>query len=176
MCKLNFLFYFFRIFWWIESSKEQYLFKMLVFCNIINVFTVSFDQCNASLLNKSVKKLLPNISTVVVLLILQFKSTRIKTSSSYFPSCCSLQDRNMVLGKHGFFVNPSDSVAVIGANITSIPYFQKTGVKGLARSMPTSGALDKYDHLSLLIFYDLALCLTISIRVISAHPTCHSIS
>ncbi|KAE8293942.1 Phosphoglucomutase-1 [Larimichthys crocea] len=48
----------------------------------------------------------------------------------------------MVLGKHGFFVNPSDSVAVIAANITSIPYFQKTGVKGLARSMPTSGALD----------------------------------
>ncbi|XP_056607379.1 phosphoglucomutase-1 [Triplophysa dalaica] len=51
-------------------------------------------------------------------------------------------DRNMVLGKNGFFVNPSDSVAVIGANITSIPYFKKTGVKGLARSMPTSGALD----------------------------------
>lgn len=49
----------------------------------------------------------------------------------------------MVLGKHGFFVNPSDSVAVIGANITSIPYFQKTGVKGFARSMPTSGALDR---------------------------------
>lgn len=59
--------------------------------------------------------------------------------------CCPLsQDRNMVLGKHGFFVNPSDSVAVIAANITSIPYFQRTGVKGLARSMPTSGALDKY--------------------------------
>lgn len=49
----------------------------------------------------------------------------------------------MVLGKHGFFVNPSDSVAAIAANITCIPYFQKTGVKGLARSMPTSGALDK---------------------------------
>lgn len=49
----------------------------------------------------------------------------------------------MVLGKHGFFVNPSDSVATIAANITCIPYFQKTGVKGLARSMPTSGALDK---------------------------------
>lgn len=57
--------------------------------------------------------------------------------------CPSLQDRNMVLGKHGFFVNPSDSVAAIAANITCIPYFQKTGVKGLARSMPTSGALDK---------------------------------
>uniref|UniRef100_A0A3P9AL03 Phosphoglucomutase 1 n=1 Tax=Esox lucius TaxID=8010 RepID=A0A3P9AL03_ESOLU len=50
-------------------------------------------------------------------------------------------DRNMVLGKHGFFVNPSDSVAVIAANLTCIPYFQKTGVKGLARSMPTSVAI-----------------------------------
>lgn len=49
----------------------------------------------------------------------------------------------MVLGKNGFFVNPSDSVAVIAANINTIPYFQKTGVRGLARSMPTSGALDK---------------------------------
>ncbi|NWZ15160.1 PGM1 protein, partial [Agelaius phoeniceus] len=53
-------------------------------------------------------------------------------------------DRNMILGKHGFFVNPSDSVAVIAANIFSIPYFQQTGVRGLARSMPTSGALDRW--------------------------------
>ncbi|PIO25062.1 hypothetical protein AB205_0173900, partial [Aquarana catesbeiana] len=52
-------------------------------------------------------------------------------------------DRNMILGKNGFFVNPSDSVAVIAANIFSIPYFQQTGVRGLARSMPTSGALDR---------------------------------
>lgn len=50
----------------------------------------------------------------------------------------------MILGKHGFFVNPSDSVAVIAANIFSIPYFQQTGVRGFARSMPTSGALDRY--------------------------------
>ena len=49
----------------------------------------------------------------------------------------------MILGKHGFFVNPSDSVAVIAANIFSIPYFQQTGVRGFARSMPTSGALDR---------------------------------
>lgn len=54
------------------------------------------------------------------------------------------QDRNMVLGKHGFFVNPSDSVAVIAANFAKIPYFNKSGIKGLARSMPTSGALDRY--------------------------------
>lgn len=53
------------------------------------------------------------------------------------------KDRNMILGKHGFFVNPSDSVAVIAANIFSIPYFQQTGVRGFARSMPTSGALDR---------------------------------
>ena len=50
-------------------------------------------------------------------------------------------DRNMILGK-GFFVTPSDSVAIIAANHQSIPYF-KDGLKGVARSMPTSGALDR---------------------------------
>ncbi|XP_054803577.1 phosphoglucomutase, chloroplastic [Prosopis cineraria] len=51
-------------------------------------------------------------------------------------------DRNMILGR-GFFVTPSDSVAVIAANAqATIPYFKKS-VKGLARSMPTSGALDR---------------------------------
>lgn len=51
-------------------------------------------------------------------------------------------DRNMILGNK-FFVNPSDSVALIAANAqSSIPYF-KDGPKGLARSMPTSGALDR---------------------------------
>ncbi|XP_020234555.1 phosphoglucomutase, chloroplastic [Cajanus cajan] len=51
-------------------------------------------------------------------------------------------DRNMILGR-SFFVTPSDSVAVIAANAReAIPYF-KNGVKGLARSMPTSGALDR---------------------------------
>ncbi|XP_015228454.1 PREDICTED: phosphoglucomutase-1-like isoform X2 [Cyprinodon variegatus] len=52
-------------------------------------------------------------------------------------------DRNMILGKHGFFVTPSDSVAVIADNIFCIPYFQHTGVRGFARSMPTSTALDR---------------------------------
>ncbi|KAM6918783.1 LOW QUALITY PROTEIN: phosphoglucomutase-1-like [Xenentodon cancila] len=51
--------------------------------------------------------------------------------------------RNMILGKHGVFVSPSDSVAVIADNIFCIPYFQHTGVRGLARSMPTSTALDR---------------------------------
>ncbi|KAG0003351.1 Phosphoglucomutase-2 [Entomortierella chlamydospora] len=50
-------------------------------------------------------------------------------------------DRNMIIGK-GAFVTPSDSVAIIAAQADSIPYFKRTGVKGLARSMPTSTALD----------------------------------
>ncbi|KAF5190220.1 Phosphoglucomutase protein [Thalictrum thalictroides] len=51
-------------------------------------------------------------------------------------------DRNMILGSK-FFVTPSDSVAIIAANAeAAIPYF-KNGPKGLARSMPTSGALDR---------------------------------
>ncbi|KAI5612534.1 phosphoglucomutase-1, partial [Silurus asotus] len=51
-------------------------------------------------------------------------------------------DRNMILGKNGFFVSPSDSVAVIAANIFCIPYFQHMGVRGFARTMSSSGALD----------------------------------
>ncbi|MED6231989.1 Phosphoglucomutase-1 [Ataeniobius toweri] len=52
-------------------------------------------------------------------------------------------DRNMILGKHGFFLTPSDSVAVIADNIFCIPYFQHKGVRGFGRSMPTSTALDR---------------------------------
>lgn len=50
-------------------------------------------------------------------------------------------DRNMIIG-HDAFVNPSDSVAIIAAHASHIPYFKKTGIRGLARSMPTSTALD----------------------------------
>ena len=49
-------------------------------------------------------------------------------------------DRNMILGNH-FFVTPSDSLAVITANYEKVPYY-KGKVKGVARSMPTSRALD----------------------------------
>lgn len=52
-------------------------------------------------------------------------------------------DRNMILGKR-FFVTPSDSLAVIAANAEAIPYFARAGgLGGAARSMPTSGALDR---------------------------------
>ena len=50
-------------------------------------------------------------------------------------------DRNMILGKH-FFVTPSDSLAIIAANATLIPAYQQ-GLAGVARSMPTSGAVDR---------------------------------
>lgn len=50
-------------------------------------------------------------------------------------------DRNMIYGA-GTFVSPGDSVAIIAEYADAIPYFQKQGVYGLARSMPTSGALD----------------------------------
>lgn len=50
-------------------------------------------------------------------------------------------DRNMIYGK-GAFVTPSDSVAIIAHWAEVIPYFKKGGVKGFARSMPTSKAID----------------------------------
>ncbi len=46
--------YFFRILWWLEGSKEQHLFELEIICNIINIFTLTFDKPNASLLNKSI--------------------------------------------------------------------------------------------------------------------------
>ncbi|GAB6028940.1 Phosphoglucomutase-1 [Chamberlinius hualienensis] len=52
-------------------------------------------------------------------------------------------DRNMILGRKAFFVTPCDSLAVLAANLECIPYFQKTGVRGYARSMPTGLALDR---------------------------------
>lgn len=50
-------------------------------------------------------------------------------------------DRNMIMGSR-FFCSPSDSLAVIVANAKCIPYYA-SGVKGCARSMPTSCALDR---------------------------------
>ncbi|XP_023378459.1 phosphoglucomutase-like protein 5, partial [Pteropus vampyrus] len=51
-------------------------------------------------------------------------------------------DRYMILGQNGFFVSPSDSLAIIAANLSCIPYFRQMGVRGFGRSMPTSMALD----------------------------------
>jgi phosphoglucomutase len=50
-------------------------------------------------------------------------------------------DRNMILGEN-FFVTPSDSLAVLAANATLVPAYAR-GIAGVARSMPTSGAVDR---------------------------------
>lgn len=50
-------------------------------------------------------------------------------------------DRNMIYGAKTF-VSPGDSLAIIAHHAKLIPYFRKQGVHGLARSMPTSGAVD----------------------------------
>jgi phosphoglucomutase len=49
-------------------------------------------------------------------------------------------DRNMILGRD-FFVTPSDSLAVLAANATLARGYAR-GLAGVARSMPTSGAVD----------------------------------
>ncbi len=53
-------------------------------------------------------------------------------------------DRNLIIGK-GIFVTPSDSVAMLCANANLAPGY-KDGLKGIARSMPTSGAADRVAH------------------------------
>jgi phosphoglucomutase len=60
-------------------------------------------------------------------------------------------DRNMVVGKavsgtsdgaHALVISPSDSLAMLAANARLVPWF-KDGLPGVARSMPTSRAVDR---------------------------------
>lgn len=50
-------------------------------------------------------------------------------------------DRNLIIGR-GIYVAPSDSLAVIAANATTVPAYA-SGIAGVARSMPTSRAADR---------------------------------
>ncbi|KAA6205411.1 MAG: alpha-D-glucose phosphate-specific phosphoglucomutase [Candidatus Tokpelaia sp.] len=50
-------------------------------------------------------------------------------------------DRNLIIGK-GMFVAPSDSLAILAANATLVKAY-KTGLRGIARSMPTGMAADR---------------------------------
>jgi phosphoglucomutase len=57
-------------------------------------------------------------------------------------------DRNMILGP-GFYINPGDSLAVLAANAHRVPGYAQ-GLVGVARSMPTSAAVDRVaEHLSI---------------------------
>ncbi len=53
-------------------------------------------------------------------------------------------DRNMILGR-GLVIAPSDSLAILAANARLIPAY-RAGLKGVARSMPTSSAVDRVAH------------------------------
>ncbi len=55
-------------------------------------------------------------------------------------ACDGDGDRNMILGRN-CFVNPSDSLAILVANSLLIPAY-RDGLAGVARSMPTSCAVD----------------------------------
>ena len=61
-------------------------------------------------------------------------------------------DRNMILGRH-FFVTPSDSLAVLAANARLVPGY-RDGLSGVARSMPTSGAVDRVASALGIPFYE----------------------
>ena len=61
-------------------------------------------------------------------------------------------DRNLIVGK-GQFVTPSDSLAVLAANAHLAPAYQG-GLAGVARSMPTSGAVDQVAQARGLAFFD----------------------
>jgi phosphoglucomutase len=50
-------------------------------------------------------------------------------------------DRNLIIGKHRF-ITPSDSLAMLAANTAIAPGYAG-GLKGIARSMPTSAACDR---------------------------------
>ncbi|PID46809.1 MAG: alpha-D-glucose phosphate-specific phosphoglucomutase [Proteobacteria bacterium] len=50
-------------------------------------------------------------------------------------------DRNMILGAN-CYVTPSDSLAILAANAHLVPGYQ-SGIAGVARSMPTSQAVDR---------------------------------
>ena len=61
-------------------------------------------------------------------------------------------DRNMILG-YDFYVSPSDSLAILAANASLIPGYAK-GLAGVARSMPTSQAVDRVAKKQGINFYE----------------------
>lgn len=83
----------------------------------------------------------PNLTYAADLVAKMGLNSNAESAPQFGAACDGDADRNMILGK-GFFVTPSDSVAIIVANHKLIPYLSE-GIAGAARSMPTSGALDQ---------------------------------
>jgi phosphoglucomutase len=65
--------------------------------------------------------------------------------SAAAPDLCAASDgdgdRNLILGR-GQFISPGDSLAMIAAHFKSLPGY-RDGLRGVARSMPTSRAVDQ---------------------------------
>lgn len=80
----------------------------------------------------------PNLSCAKELVDLMGLHTG-QSNFDFGVACDGDADRNMILGK-AFFVTPSDSLALL-ASLSD--YFLRSPLKGIARSMPTSGAVDK---------------------------------
>ncbi|HEV7842731.1 MAG TPA: alpha-D-glucose phosphate-specific phosphoglucomutase, partial [Pyrinomonadaceae bacterium] len=57
-------------------------------------------------------------------------------------ACDGDGDRNLILGR-GFFVTPGDSLAIIADQAPRVIPGYRAGLKGVARSMPTSTAVDR---------------------------------
>ena len=64
----------------------------------------------------------------------------VSTVPDFGAACDGDADRNMILGKQ-LFVIPSDCLAVLAANAEKVKCLK--GIKGVARSMPTSSAVDR---------------------------------
>lgn len=130
-----------EIFHKILGVKEEHLFN----CNILPDFGGLHPDPNLVYAKKIVKLL---------------DIDKLKTGSEldelydFGAACDGDADRNMILGKQ-FFVSPSDSIAIITANSSMISGLSKNGgLVGCARSMPTSGALDRVaKKLGIRVFY-----------------------
>lgn len=81
----------------------------------------------------------PNLECAHDLVHLMGYNSPIPSQYDFGAACDGDADRNMILGKN-FFVTPSDSLAVLASKSH---LFLKNKLKGVARSMPTSGAVDK---------------------------------
>ncbi|MCB1877282.1 MAG: alpha-D-glucose phosphate-specific phosphoglucomutase, partial [Chromatiales bacterium] len=82
----------------------------------------------------------PNLEHAKALVSLMYNTNR-KVSPSFGAASDGDGDRNMILGRK-FFITPSDSLAIMAANIHHLPGYPH-GLVGVARSMPTSGAVDR---------------------------------
>ena len=72
-----------------------------------------------------------------------FRKNPNEKTPDFGAACDGDADRNMILGPR-ILVTPSDSLAILAANSTLIKSLNRDGgLKGIARSMPTSGAVDR---------------------------------